>query len=425
MGLPEGLTAGPDGALWFTDNSNPATIGRITVFGEVVKYPLGPDLKVEAITSGPDGALWFTESGEAPSHPPDAIGRITTEGAITTWPLPTQGSYPTDIMPGPDGALWFTQRVGHEIGRITTTGQIQEFPVPGGLSPYAITAAPNGALWFTAEKAVGEITTAGAITTWAVPGAQQLNGIVAAPDGTFWVADGQGDAIRHFNPNATAPPPPPAPSCPAYVVIDSRGSGESEASVSPPGAAFAAALQRRHASERVAVLWNPYPAVGLWGSVRQLLNLIGAGLGVGPVGAYHASVVNGERWLRDHIASEVTACPHARIFLTGYSQGAQVTGDVYQRQVSGANRTHIAGVVLFGDPYFNPKDTMADRGGYQHNGYGVLGRRPSFGDDHRVLSYCHVHDPVCHRPSVLELLKHGLKQHEDYGPDGTAAAKPF
>lgn len=428
VGLPEGITAGPDGALWFTDNSNPATIRRISVFGEVAKYALGPDLKLESITGGPDGSLWFTESGEAPSHPPDAIGRITTEGTITTWPLPTQGSYPTDITPGPEGALWFTERVGHKIGRITTAGQIQEFPLPGGLSPYAIAVAPNGTLAFTAEKDVGEMTTTGLVTTWAVPGAQQLNGIIAAADGTFWVADGMGDAVRHFNPNAAPPPPPPpppppAPNCPAYVVIDSRGSGERDGTVSPPGAAFAASLQRRHPSARVAVLWNPYPAVGLWGSVRQLLNLIGAGLGIGPLGAYHASVVDGEKWLRDNIASEAAACPHTRILLTGYSQGAQVTGDVYQRHVSAANRTHIAGVVLFGDPYFNPRDAAADRGGYQHNGYGVLGKRSSFHGASGVLSYCHDHDPVCHRPSVRELLRYGLKQHENYPADARAAAK--
>ena len=156
VGLPEGLTVGPDGNLWFTDNSNPATISRITVFGEVAKYVLSPDLKVEAITVGPDGALWFTESGEAPSHPPDAIGRITTEGEVMTFPLPTQGTYPTDITAGPDGALWFTQRVGHEIGRITTTGQIQEFPIPGGLSP-GTRSRPRrtGALSFTGGKGCG------------------------------------------------------------------------------------------------------------------------------------------------------------------------------------------------------------------------------------------------------------------------------
>src|SRR5690242_12541768 len=40
------------------------------------------------ITAGPDGNLWFTE--------PDAsnIGRITTAGAITTFPTPTSSSYP-------------------------------------------------------------------------------------------------------------------------------------------------------------------------------------------------------------------------------------------------------------------------------------------------------------------------------------------
>ena len=55
------------------------------------------------ITAGPDGALWFTEfSG-------NKIGRITTAGAITEHAVPTAGSDPEDITTGPDGALWFTE----------------------------------------------------------------------------------------------------------------------------------------------------------------------------------------------------------------------------------------------------------------------------------------------------------------------------
>jgi hypothetical protein len=119
----------------------------------------------------------------------------------------------------------------------------------------------------------------------------------------------------------------------------------------------------------------------------------------------------GERleYMRDTgVTSSLTAT--SRIFIAGLAAtdpplpGSR-PGDVYQRDVSVASLAHIAGVILFGDPYFNPKDALADRGGYQHNGYGVLGRRRSFGRDRSVVSYCHPHDPVCHRPSVRELLK--------------------
>jgi hypothetical protein len=214
--------------------------------------------------------------------------------------------------------------------------------------------------------------------------------------------------------------------CPAYMVIDSRGSGEASGTISPPGAAFAAEFQKLHRSARVAVLADPYPAVGLWGSWRDVLNLIGAKLGIGPLGAYHGSVVDGENWLRNNIASEIAACPSMKLLLTGYSQGAQVVGDVYQRYVSSAERHHILAVVLFGDPYFNPSNIANDRGNFAHDGRGgILGIRPAFHHDSHVVSYCHLHDPICQHPTIVGFLKYGLKQHEDYPPDAITAAKHF
>jgi streptogramin lyase len=66
------------------------------------------------ITAGPDGALWFTENT-------GKIGRITTDGAITEFHVPTPNSFLVVITTGPDGALWFTEVLGNKIGRITAT----------------------------------------------------------------------------------------------------------------------------------------------------------------------------------------------------------------------------------------------------------------------------------------------------------------
>src|SRR5216683_1046064 len=53
------------------------------------------------ITAGPDGALWFTEFNG------NKIGRITTAGGITNeFKIPTANSGPVGIVAGPDGALW-------------------------------------------------------------------------------------------------------------------------------------------------------------------------------------------------------------------------------------------------------------------------------------------------------------------------------
>ena len=88
-------------------------------------------------------ALWFTELRG------NAIGRLTTDGQLTEYPLPTPDAFLADITAGPDGALWFTESSGNKIGRITTAGAITEYalPTPTACRP-AITAGPDGALWF-------------------------------------------------------------------------------------------------------------------------------------------------------------------------------------------------------------------------------------------------------------------------------------
>jgi len=57
IGNPQGITAGPDGALWFTKDRG---IGRITTAGVITEYPTVNTAPTQ-ITAGPDGELWFTE----------------------------------------------------------------------------------------------------------------------------------------------------------------------------------------------------------------------------------------------------------------------------------------------------------------------------------------------------------------------------
>jgi hypothetical protein len=69
-------------------------------------------LEPSGIAPGPDGALWFTQTS---SH---SIGRMTTSGEFTEYPIPTPFAQPDTIVAGPDGALWFTEFFGNKIGRI-------------------------------------------------------------------------------------------------------------------------------------------------------------------------------------------------------------------------------------------------------------------------------------------------------------------
>ena len=87
----------------------------------ISEYPIpttnsGP----QDIVTGPDGALWFSEPNQR------QIGRITTDGDVTGEYGPTF-STPLRIVAGSDGNLWFTDNT--KIGKITTGGTITEYPL--------------------------------------------------------------------------------------------------------------------------------------------------------------------------------------------------------------------------------------------------------------------------------------------------------
>src|SRR6266567_4664757 len=115
---PEGITAGPDGNLWFTEFDG-NKIGRISPDGSITEFRLPTDCgsvvycEPSAITAGPDGNLWFTEFDG------NKIGRISPGGTIKEFPLSNGNSTPEGITAGPDGNLWFTEVDGNKIGRIT------------------------------------------------------------------------------------------------------------------------------------------------------------------------------------------------------------------------------------------------------------------------------------------------------------------
>jgi hypothetical protein len=168
---PNYITAGPDGALWFSELAA-NQIGRVTTAGVFTEYGIPtPKRGPYGITAGPDGALWFVE------YNGNNIGRITTAGAIAEYAIPTPASGPLSITAGPDGALWFVEYGGNNIGRITAGGVIAEYALPAVLyGSNNIAAGPDGALWFAeyggsgnSSAKIGRINMAGVVTEYALP----------------------------------------------------------------------------------------------------------------------------------------------------------------------------------------------------------------------------------------------------------------
>ena len=175
---PSSIAVGPDGALWFTEKTQTGgAIGRIAVPTPLAPNPVITQFTIPNNTSsgfrsnpggivkGKNNDLWFTDAG---NH---AIGRITTTGLIQEFHQGLNNSdLPAQITLASDGNYWFTDPVigGDPVGRITPQGVITLFGVPsdnGGL--FGIADGPDGNIWFAEAlgNLIGQAVLAQSITS--------------------------------------------------------------------------------------------------------------------------------------------------------------------------------------------------------------------------------------------------------------------
>lgn len=192
---PGGIVAGPDGALWFVETAV-NKIGRISTAGVVTEYPVPTAGAIDTdqgfLAVGQDGALWFNEDLV------NKIGRITTEGKVTEFVLPDefkptreQDSPIRAIVAGPDGALWVTSSAENAVVKLTMDGKIvAKYVLPNaGSGPVGMAVGPDGALWFVEKSAnqIGRITLDGKLSEYALPDVSSgALRITEGPDKAMW-----------------------------------------------------------------------------------------------------------------------------------------------------------------------------------------------------------------------------------------------
>jgi len=206
---PTGVAAGASGSVWFVESTGSA-VGRIDSSGSVTEFGVPADStgiagSLNSITAGPDGAMWFTD----PTTFAPRIGRVDASGKVTLFDLPMNGTpgfsgaEPLRIIDGPDGALWFA--AGSVIGRIDTSGRATAYAVPQGGFARGVTTGPDHAIWFTqtTPDALGRLDPAtGHITEHpltSASGSVLPDGIVAGPDGALWFTENGLSRIGRFN----------------------------------------------------------------------------------------------------------------------------------------------------------------------------------------------------------------------------------
>jgi streptogramin lyase len=188
------IVAGTASDLWFTDNAG-NNIGRITTDGVVTLFPI-PTAAAGAsdITLGPDGNFWFTETTVG------QIARVTPAGSFLEALLPVATSKPVGITTGRDGNIWFAESANNVVARLAVNfNAFTEFVVPTASStPFRITVGPDDNIWFTEQTAnqIGRLTTTGTFAEFAIPTAASLpDGITAGPDGNLWFTEFAGNRV--------------------------------------------------------------------------------------------------------------------------------------------------------------------------------------------------------------------------------------
>jgi virginiamycin B lyase len=236
------ITAGPDGALWFTGG---AFIHRLSTAGVFSQFALpNAASTAQGIATAPDGSLWFTE----PSV--NLVGRITTTGTIAEFAT-LDVTQPAEIVAGPDGAMWFTG-AGPLIGRLPLTAT----PAATGLLEFGTTVtttqriafASDGTLWTTAIGQSGRavidrlniVTRDNTVFDTALAG--PAGGIAGGPDGGTWFTDPAANRIGRIAPNAV----PRAAGAVRVFLIPTAGADPQGITAGPDGALW---FVERHANK--------------------------------------------------------------------------------------------------------------------------------------------------------------------------------
>jgi RHS repeat-associated protein len=200
------ITLGPDGALWYSEDQTgvAGAVGRVTTSGSITDYPLASwlppqwqppnSLFQDGLAWGADGRLYVGLSNTSPTS--GNIAQLTYDfttnpPTLTSVQLYGTADPPTDLTQGPDGNIWFTE--GAHVGRLTPAGVLNEWAMsPGASNPIWIGPGPDGNVYFTDSMAsrVSRVTPTGKITDFAVPAPPPPTGSNPVPLGITGAPDG-------------------------------------------------------------------------------------------------------------------------------------------------------------------------------------------------------------------------------------------
>ncbi|HTV92216.1 MAG TPA: hypothetical protein VMG98_05830, partial [Verrucomicrobiae bacterium] len=180
---PFGITKGPDGNIWFTDQGtqeveafNPASLAIQS------QYATGASLW--DLATGSDGALWVADQSNGGAL------RMTTAGIATQYPF---SGTPQGIAAGPNGLMLIADNTSGGVWTLDAGGLFTILPFSPSGTPAEVTWVPGGTsgdAWFAEGPYVGDFSLNNNTLTSeiSVPDGDSATYLAYGPDGNVWVS---------------------------------------------------------------------------------------------------------------------------------------------------------------------------------------------------------------------------------------------
>lgn len=145
-----------DGSMWCQggDASGQDTIVKVNADASGgTTYPLPSDATYpNGLAAGPVGSIWFTRSSSGTIFTSPNSGSVgyldQASGATQIWQTGSRTA-PTDLVMGPDRQMWFVNAgAAPGIGHISASG-VGAISSVGNYEPHSLTFGADGAIWFT------------------------------------------------------------------------------------------------------------------------------------------------------------------------------------------------------------------------------------------------------------------------------------
>jgi virginiamycin B lyase len=197
MPFPTNIAVGSEGVAWLTGTTGGIT--RLSSSGSFSETATRVADSEKSVASAGGGGIWFLQREDGGY---DSVGRISSSGQVSEFPIPDHESGPKSIVEGHEGDAWFTEYFADKIGRVTPTGQITGYQLPEGSRPTGITVDGEGNIWVaeSGADAIGRITPEGVMSNISLPSLVSPGAIAAGPDGRIW--------FTQSGPTGSAPPRP-------------------------------------------------------------------------------------------------------------------------------------------------------------------------------------------------------------------------